>query len=101
MPERRPIDILRDSGGQIKVGTPDDESDITDMFEFDGSMHVIKRNGIYRLRLPDEIDPKRTNAALPRTQQQILAYGSDSEMVVRTLLTANRLFQSDISREFL
>jgi hypothetical protein len=76
----------------MKVGAPDDESDITNMCELHGSMHVIKRGGIYRLSLPDEIDPKRTNAALLRTQQQVVAYGCDSEIVVRTLLTANRLF---------
>jgi hypothetical protein len=92
MPARRPIDILRDSGGRMEVSTPEDQSDIVSMCEINGSIHVIKRQGIYKIILPDEIDPKRTNPVLPTTQQQILAYGSDCKIVVQTILTANRLF---------
>jgi hypothetical protein len=89
---RRPIDILRDSGGRMKVCTPEDQSDIVGMCEIGGSMHVVKRKGIYKIKLADEVDPKRTNSDLPTTQQQILAYGSDCKFVVQTILTANRLF---------
>jgi hypothetical protein len=92
MTKKRPIDIQRDSAGQLEVGTPDDESAITDMFAIGGSFHVIKEKGIYQVKLADEIDPKRTNPKIPNTHQRVLAYGSDNEIVGRILLTAKHLF---------
>jgi hypothetical protein len=95
MPERRPIDITRDSGGHIKIGPPESTSPITEMCELGGFLCAIKTDGIYEIKLPDQVDPHRINPALPKSQRQVLAYGSDCEIVVRTLLTANALFKPE------
>jgi hypothetical protein len=92
MPERRPIDIIRNSGGQMNVGPLGSESPITSMCEIGGCLCAVKIDGIYEIKLPDQVDPGRTNIALQKSQRRILAYGSDSEIVVRTLLTADVLF---------
>ena len=78
----------------MEIGTDDDRSAIKSMFAIGGVFHAIKERGIYVIRLADEIDPGRTNPSLPNTQQRVLAYGSDSELVGRTLLTAKNLFNS-------
>ena len=40
-------------------------------------MYFAKERGIYAMQLADQIDPDRTNAALPDTQQRILRIGTD------------------------
>ncbi len=92
MPERRPIDIIRNSGGQMKVGPLGSESPVTAMCEIGGCLCAVTTDGIYEIKLPDQVDPGRTNIALQKSQRRILAYGSDCEIVVRTLLTADVLF---------
>ncbi|GGF28995.1 hypothetical protein GCM10011611_38850 [Aliidongia dinghuensis] len=94
MDERRPIDLLRNSGGQMTIGPDDDPSPIKTMCVINNSLHIIKGKGIYCARLADEIDPDRTNPAIPNTSQRVLAYGTDCDLVRQTLLTAKRLFDS-------
>jgi hypothetical protein len=94
MAEQRKIDRHRNAGSSIKIGGPDDQSAVSTIFELDGSMVAVTANGIYKIALPDEIDPLRTNPALPTTQQVILNHGTDCDLVVQTLMTANRLFDT-------
>jgi hypothetical protein len=96
MVERRPIDLLRDSALQMDVGAENDRSPIREMCVIGGSMHVIKDQGIYRIQLADEIDPQRTNPAIPNTQQQVLSYGTDCTFVCQMLMTAKRLFDCKV-----
>jgi hypothetical protein len=94
MPDRHSIDAIRNSALQMEVGTPDDPSAVKDMCVIRGSMHVIKGQGIYRIQLADNIDPKRTNTTIPNTQQRVLSYGTDCDFVRQTLMTAKRLFDA-------
>lgn len=96
MNEKRPIDHIRESGGRIEIGTPDDPSDITAMLSIDDVLYAIKKNGIYAVKLADAIDPERTNPNIPPIQQRILAYGSESSLVGQTLLTAKQLFNEQV-----
>ena len=80
----------------MEVGTEDDSSPIKTMCVLGGSMHVIKAQGIYRVQLADEIDPQRTNPAIPHTYQRVLRYGTDCELVRQTLMTAKRLFDTKL-----
>jgi hypothetical protein len=96
MAERRPIDVLRDSGLRMDVGTEDDRSPVKATCVINNSMHVIKAKGIYRIQLADEIDPQRTNPAIPNTSQRVLSYGTDCDLVRQTLMTASRLFHSKL-----
>lgn len=92
MSEKRPIDRLRESAGRMEIGTADDSSAITAMLSMGDVLYTIKEYGIYAVKLADSIDPKRQNPHVPNTQQRVLAYGSESELVGRTLLTASKLF---------
>jgi hypothetical protein len=89
---KRPIDLKRDAAGSIQVGAGDDPSRVTGMFPIGDHLHIIKEGGIYEIKLADQIDPDRTNIDVPNTQQRVLSYGSSSELVGRTLLTAKELF---------
>lgn len=90
------IDALRNAGMRVEVGTDDDPSPIREMCVIAGAMHVIKANGIYCIQLADNIDPERTNPLIPNTQQRVLAFGADCDLVRQTLMTAKRFFQSQV-----
>lgn len=85
---------MRDSAGSMEVNTPDDDSPITGMIVIDDQMHVVKERGVYRMMLADEIDPARKNPSIPNTVQRVLNMGSDSELIGKTLLTGQKLFNS-------
>lgn len=90
----RQIDALRNSAVQMNVSTDGDDSAIKEMCVIEDSMYKIKGNGIYLVKLADQIDPNRTNATIPNTHQRVLGYGANSALVCKTLLTAKRLFSS-------
>src|SRR5580704_4047407 len=88
MPEKRPIDLKRDSGMNLEIGTTD-EGPVGSMTEIDDSLYIIKANAIYALKTADQIDRDRTNIELPKAiTRQVFAVGSDSEIVGKILLTA-------------
>lgn len=89
--KKRPIDNLRDSALEMVIGTPDDRSRITGFITVGDVLLVVKEDGIYEVKLADKIDPDRTNAGVPNTNQKVLGYGSQSEWLGRTLLTANKI----------
>lgn len=78
----------------MQIDPLDDDSPITGFIVVDDQMHVIKERGVYRVMLADEIDPDRKNPSIPNTFQRVLRMGSDSELIGRTLLTAQNLFKS-------
>jgi hypothetical protein len=96
---KRPIDRQREAGGSMRIGTEDDGA-IKSMFPIGGVLHIIKERGIYVVKLADNIDPERTNPNIPNTQQRVLTYGSDSELVGLTLLTAKKLFNDKFLPKF-
>jgi hypothetical protein len=85
--EKRPIDRIRDSGMSFEVGTTD-EGAVGSMVVIADSLFVIKPNAICAIKTADQIDPERTNIALPKAiTRQVLAVGSDSELVGKIMLT--------------
>ena len=92
MNKKTPIDRLRESAFQMEIGAEDDRSAITAMLSIGDILYTVKEHGIYAVKLADTIDPERQNPHIPNTQQRVLAYGSESELVGRTLLTAKNLF---------
>jgi hypothetical protein len=93
MKEKRPIDLLRNSGASMEIGTPDDDSPVKEMAVIGGRLYVIKERGIYEIKMADNIDPERTNPSIPNTQQRVLPFGASDELVARVLLTAKGLFK--------
>ena len=63
------------------------------MIVTDDHLYAVTDRAIYAVQMADQIDPDRTNINLPMTvQQKGLGYGSDSEFVARTFMTAAQLF---------
>jgi hypothetical protein len=95
---KRPIDIQRDSAGKFSIESQDDGTPITDMFQLNDALLLMTQKAAYEVRTGDQIDPKRENPNIPHNvQRRILGFGTDSELVGRTLLTAKSL----IRKEFL
>lgn len=99
MSEKREIDKIRNTGGQFEIGTQEDGA-IVEMFEVDGRLIIVKEKSIYDYMRADDVDPKRTNINLPNNiQRKVIAQGSDSELIGKTILTAKTLFQAEFFDE--
>lgn len=93
--EKRHIDKVRDSALSMQVGDDNDGS-VTGMVNVANSdLYIIKKNAIFRVFLADDIDPERKNINIPNGHQRIASQGSESEIVARSFLTANVLFNSN------
>ena len=90
---KREIDRIRDSAGSISMNVPGDDSEITGMLTLGDSLLVVKRKGIYQIKMADQIDPERTNPNVPNTVQRLAAFGSDEEFIGKILLTAHGLLE--------
>jgi len=88
---KRGIDRIRESAGSMNINVPGDDSEITGMLTLGDSLLVVKRKGIYQIKMADEIDPERTNPNVPNTVQRLAAFGSDEEFIGKILLTAHGL----------
>ena len=97
--EKTEIDQIRDSAGSINLNTPDDESEISEMFSVNDRFLVIKGEGVYEIKLADQIDPERQNISTPNTIQKIIPFGTNYPWVGRILLTAHRLFKTDFLKD--
>ena len=95
MDKKKPVDLIRDGGGSIDIGTPEDGA-IMEMENIAGRLLVIKERSVYELIMADDIDPKRENPNLtPMSHRLVVDLGTKSEIFSRTFLTAKRLFRSD------
>lgn len=90
----RSIDKIRSSAGKMTL--PPDTGGIDGMCEINSALHIIGGSAIYRVQLADEIDPQRTNIAIPDTHQKVLSYGTEHHFVRQTLMTARRLFKNNV-----
>jgi len=99
MAENRPkaqIDRVRDSALTMQVGDESDGAILSMVSVADKDLYLIKEKSIYRVFLADEIDPERTNAAVPNGNQRIAAAGASSKIVCRSFLTANALMNVNL-----
>ena len=91
---KRPIDRLRESGGSIQIyGAGGRAPEFYKIGE--DRFIVVTANAVHEIKLPDQIDPGRTNPRLKPIQQRVVDHGSDDEFVCRVLLTAKNLFRDD------
>jgi hypothetical protein len=93
--EKRHIDKVRDSALSMQVGDENDGSISGMVSVANTDMYIIKKHAIFRVFLADDIDPERKNISLPNGHQKISSQGSDSEIVARSFLTADALFNSN------
>ena len=91
MTDKRPIDRSRESAKTMEVGTLE-EGAVKEMIPIGSTLYVVKERAIYIIKLADQIDPQRSNANIPDTQQKFASEGYDSDRVCRILLTGRELF---------
>ena len=91
--DNRLIDRIRDLALSMQVGGPEDGG-VSTMIGMESALYVVKERAIYAVQLADQVDPNRTNMAVPNTQQQILSRGTHDPEVARIFLTAHAMFKS-------
>ena len=87
-----PIHRLRESAGSMKITTPDDDTPIREMISTGERLLVVKDKAIYEVTLADQIDPERTNLAVPNTVQRVLSFGAQEAWVGKVVLIAREFF---------
>lgn len=98
---KRPIDLMRESGGSFKIESDDDNTPIQEMCKLNEGLALVTKNAIYEVKFADQIDPNRENPNLPHNVQRCaLDVGADSALVGQTLLTANALFKEKFLPSF-
>jgi hypothetical protein len=90
---RRPIDMRRNAGGVIEIGTNED-GPIVAFVATDHKLYCVKTRAIYGFQFADQIDPDRQNPEIPNIQQKELSIGSEDADVARILLTAELLLKT-------
>jgi hypothetical protein len=95
--KNRPPMPRRDSGGMFTLNNPDDGTPITNKVKLNEEFFlIITEKCTYRLQVADQIDPERTNPALPPNfQQKLFDHGTKSDLLCRTLLQAKVLFRKE------
>lgn len=91
--DKRSIDRIRDSAFSMQVGGTDDGA-ICRMISVGDKLHLVLEHAIFTVQLADQVDPERTNAAVPNTKQRVLSRGSKDPAVGKILLTAHAMFKS-------
>ena len=93
---KRPIDVFRESAGAFSIANPEDGTAIKEMFTYSDFLLILTEKCAYKIQMADQIDPKRPNPGLPKMiQQKLFDYGTESEIVARTLLTAKVMFRKE------
>lgn len=87
---KRPIDRVRESAGSAEIG--DDGAPIVRPVTFADTLYMVTTTSVYRVRMADDVDPKRENINVPWTvQQKIIPHGADKEFVRVTFIAASEL----------
>jgi hypothetical protein len=88
---------VRDAAGTFQLNDPGDGSPIKEMFKLGDALLFITEKCTYRMQVADQIDPKRTNPALPHNvTQKIFDHGTSSELLCNTLLLARVMFRKEM-----
>jgi hypothetical protein len=78
--KNRPPMPSRDLGGRLTLDNTEDDTPIKKMFVLNDGLLLITEKCTYGVQEADQIDPDRTNPALPpRFQQKLFDYGTNSE----------------------
>jgi hypothetical protein len=88
---------VRDAAGQFQLNNPGDGTPIKEMFTLGDALLLITEKCTYRMQVADQIDPERTNPALPHNvTQKIFDHGAGSEVLCNTLLLAKVMFRKEM-----
>jgi hypothetical protein len=94
-PPRHP----RDYGGRFTLKNQDDGSPIREQIVFGDRLLLITEKCIYAIQMADQIDPGRTNPALPHNfHQKLFDHGVNSELLCRSFLHAKVMFRKEFQQ---
>jgi hypothetical protein len=94
-PPRHP----RDYGGIFTLKNPDDGTPIMERALLGDRLLWITEKCIYAIQMADQIDPGRTNPALPHNcQQKLFDHGVNSELLCRSFLHAKVMFRKEFQQ---
>jgi hypothetical protein len=86
----------RDAGGSFTLNNPDDKTPIREMVPLGKFLYLVTEKCTYRVQMADQVDPERTNPALPNVfQQKVFDVGTESELFRRTFMQAKVLFRKE------
>jgi hypothetical protein len=86
----------RDAGGSFELNNPDDGTPIKEMLSLSDRLLLITEKCTCEVQLADQIDPKRTNPALPHNvHRKLFDHGTNSELLCKTLLQAKVMFRKE------
>ncbi len=85
-----PIDAIRNAAFSMKIDSA--AGALRELIPIGEAMYLVADHAIYAVRLADQIDPARTNPALPNVQQKVCALGAADAAVAAILLTGRTLF---------
>ncbi|MCX6753240.1 MAG: hypothetical protein NTW62_02780 [Candidatus Nomurabacteria bacterium] len=81
----------RSQGGAFNIGLEEGDN-VSALIKVDENLFCVTRKNTRCMVMADDVDPERTNPNINHNIQHILPYGSDSELVGKTLQQANILF---------
>jgi hypothetical protein len=89
----------RDHGGMFTLKIPDDGSPIRKQVVLGDRLLSITDKCTYAIQMADQIDPGRTNPALPHVfQQKLFNHGINSELLCRSFLHAKVMFRKEFQQ---
>jgi hypothetical protein len=89
----------RDYGGSFSLHNAEDGTPVREMFELGGRLLLITDKCVYAVQMADQVDPDRTNPALPHNfQQKLFDHGVQSDLLCRSLLHAKGLFRTEFQK---
>ena len=90
---RRPIDHMREGGGQAAIAP--EFGKIVAIMPAEHRIYLIAERGVSSGVMADQIDPDRQNPSIPQiVQRQELTYGADTPFIQNTLCVAVALLNS-------
>jgi len=93
--KKRPIDEMRDSAFQFTIGDGSERDSINAMITISDRLLMVTASQTLEIFLPDQIDPDRTNPAVPHSQICLLKHGATSELLGRTFLLCDELIKPE------
>ena len=86
------INSFEEAAVTIEICDADDKTPVRAGISISKNFYTITDQGIYLIKLADDIDPQRSNIDVPNTHEKVLDYGFENDLVGRILLLANTLF---------
>lgn len=83
----------RDAAIAVQLGDAERDGAIRQAISMPDGLYTVSERAIHKMVMADMIDPDLQHVNTPHVHQRVAQAGTDNEIVCRTLLQADRLFQ--------